>query len=70
MQKEKIDRINFLARKSKNEGLSAQELEEQKALREEYISEYRKNLISQLDNTYIVDEKGNRRKLNKKGRPN
>lgn len=70
MQKEKIDRINFLARKSKTEGLSAQELEEQKALREEYISEYRKNLISQLDNTYIVDEKGNRRKLNKKGRPN
>ncbi len=70
MQKEKIDRINFLARKSKTEGLSAQELEEQKALREEYIAEYRKNLISQLDNTYVVDENGNRRKLNKKGRQN
>ncbi|MFR8335177.1 MAG: hypothetical protein ACLU9S_24685 [Oscillospiraceae bacterium] len=27
----------------------------------------RANLTAQLDNTYLVDEKGNRRKLPKKG---
>lgn len=50
MEKAKIDRINALAAKSKTaEGLSEQEKAEQKALREEFLIEYRKMLRGQLD---------------------
>lgn len=55
MEKEKIDRINYLARKSKTQELTAEEVSEQKALRSEYIAEIRKSLKSQLDNIEIVD---------------
>ena len=41
MEKEKINRINDLARKSKVTPLSTEELAEQKALRDEYIAEIR-----------------------------
>ena len=40
MTKEKIDRINFLARKKKAEGLTESELQEQAMLRREYIESY------------------------------
>lgn len=63
MEKAKVERINFLARKAKSEGLTAEELQEQGELRQEYVAEIRTNLRSQLDNTYIVDEQGNKRKL-------
>jgi uncharacterized protein YnzC (UPF0291/DUF896 family) len=66
MEKEKIERINFLAKKSKCEGLTEEEKAEQKALREEYIADFKRNLVSQLDNMYIVDEKGNKTKVQKK----
>ena len=56
---EQIDRINQLARKSKAEGLTAEEKED--AMKE--------SLRGQLDNTYIVDVHGNKRKLPKKKRP-
>ena len=42
---------------------------EQKSLREEFIAAYRENLREQLDNMYVVDEKGNKVKLKKKGEP-
>jgi len=63
MEKEKIDRINELAKK---ETLTEEEKLEQKELRKEYIEEYKNNLRAQLDNTYIVDENGNKEKLKKK----
>ena len=66
MDKEKINRINFLARKAKTDGLTFEESEEQKRLRAEYISEYRNGLEQTLENTYIVDEKGNKKKLQRK----
>lgn len=67
MKQEKIDRINFLARKSRSpEGLTQEEKEEQQVLRREYIDSFKMSLTSQLDNTYIVDEKGNKRKVQKK----
>lgn len=63
MEKSKIDRINFLARKSKAEGLTPEEKAEQKILRDEYRAGFRQSLMGQLDNVYIVDEKGNEKKL-------
>ena len=63
MEKAKVERINFLARKAKSEGLTPEELQEQATLRQEYVAEIRTNLRTQLDNTYLVDEQGNKRKL-------
>jgi len=53
---DKIDRINELARKSKAEGLSEEELFEQKCLREEYIATMRERTKEQLDRIIIVKE--------------
>ena len=62
-----IDRINALARKSKTpEGLTEEEREEQKLLRELYVASFRESLVGQLENTYIVDKFGNRRKIERK----
>lgn len=66
MEQTQIDRINFLARKSKAEGLTPEEKEEQAALRAEFIAAYRKNLEAQLGNLVIVDEKGNKTPVRKK----
>ncbi len=66
MDQHKVDRINFLARKSKAEGLTEDEKAEQKLLREEFIASYRKNLEAQLNSLVIVDEKGNRIPVRKK----
>ena len=66
MISEKIQRINELAKKAKAEGLTPEEVQERDALRREYINEFRRSLISQLDNTYIMDEQGNKTKLERK----
>lgn len=63
MDKEKIERINFLASKAKNQGLTPEEKQEQQELRNEYREGFRKSLTAQLNNTYIVDENGNKTKL-------
>lgn len=66
MTQEKIDRINFLARKKKAEGLTEEEIIEQNALRREYIEGFKRSLVSQLENTYIVEPDGTKRKVSKK----
>ena len=66
MEQSKIDRINALAKKAKAEGLTEEEAAERKALREEYIAAYRKNLRSQLDNMVIIEPNGERRQLKPK----
>ena len=63
---EQIDRINQLARKSKAEGLTEEEIAEQQQLRRLYIDSFKSSLIANLENTYIVDEKGNKRKVKRK----
>ena len=68
MEKEKIDRINFLAKKSKTEGLNEEEKAEQKALREEYIAGFRANLRGILDNTYIQNPDGTKTKVESKNK--
>lgn len=67
MTEERIARINELARKSRTpEGLTEAEKAEQAALRREYVEAFKQSLRAQLDNTYIVDENGNKRPLEKK----
>lgn len=66
MEQSKIDRINFLARKSRTEDLSPEEKEEQASLRREYIDSFKRSLVGQLENTYIVDEKGNKKKVERR----
>ena len=63
MKKEDIDRINELARKAKTVGLTPEENEERAVVRRAYIDSVVGDLRQQLDNTYIVDSKGNKRKL-------
>lgn len=65
MEQKKIYRINELAQKAKTTGLTEEELSERAALRREYIESYRRSLVAQLDNTYLVDENGNKSKLRK-----
>ncbi len=66
LDQKKIDRINELTRISRSRELSADEQKERAILREEYIAASRRSLASTLDNTYIVDEDGNKTKLKMK----
>lgn len=59
MEQAKIDRINALAKKKKEEGLTEEELKEQAALREEYIEGYRRSVRAHVEGIKIVDEDGN-----------
>ncbi|PLX29848.1 MAG: DUF896 family protein [Clostridiales bacterium] len=63
-EKERLDRINQLARKQKSEGLSEEEKKEQKILREEYLKAFRKQFRQQLDSIRIVDEKDKNKGMN------
>lgn len=65
-----VKRINELSKKSRTVGLTEEELVEQKNLRKEYIKMFRNGLKNTLNNTYIVDEEGNKKKLIKKNKLN
>lgn len=58
MNEEKIARINELSRKSKAEGLTEEEKQEQTILRQEFIASFRNNLKAQLDNIDVVNSDG------------
>ncbi len=60
MIKEKIDRINELAKKSRGEGLTDLEKEEQAKLRREYIDAIKSNFRATLENIEFVDQKGDK----------
>ena len=66
MEQYKIDRINVLAKKSKTEGLTEEEKQEQAVLRREYIDSFKNSLIGQLENTYIVEKDGSKTKVTRK----
>ena len=51
MEKAKIDRINELAKKQKASGLTDAELDEQKALRAEYLEAIKANITAAIENT-------------------
>lgn len=68
MTSEQIARINELARKSRTpEGLTDEEKAEQTSLRQQYVDAMKNSLRTQLENTVIVDEKGRRRKISRRG---
>ena len=67
MTEERIAKINEYARRVKaGETLTPEELAERNALRREYIDSVKASLTGHLENTYLVDEKGNKLKLTKK----
>lgn len=55
MKREKIDRINELARKAKSEGLTEAEIAERDVLRKEYLAAVRENFKRTLDNIEIIE---------------
>lgn len=57
-QDERIARINFLANKEKNEGLTEDEKVEQKQLREDYLKDFREGFRQQVENLRIFDKDG------------
>ncbi len=56
LKKEKIDRINHLARKAKGEGLTEEEKAEQQQLRKEYIEKFREHFRGHLDRVKFVED--------------
>ena len=50
------------------EGLTEEEQAERAVLRRAYIDSFKESLVGQLENTYIVDEKGNKTKVTRKGK--
>ena len=63
---EVIARINALAKKAKEEGLSPEEIQERDRLRRIYIDSVKAKLVGQLENTYIVGPDGKKKKLEHK----
>ena len=63
LEKDKILRINELANKAKNEGLTEEEKNEQLALRQEYLAAVRANFRGTLDSITVVNEDGSKNKL-------
>lgn len=68
MEKQLIDRINQLAKKSRAQGLSEAEKAEQAELRARYLREFRAGFAAQLENTVVQRPDGTRQPLRKKGR--
>lgn len=66
MEQKKLDRINFLARKSRETELTPEEKKEQEQLRNEYRRSVVGNLEAQLNNTYIVEPDGRKVKVQKR----
>lgn len=54
--KEKLDRINELAKKKKEEGLTPEETKEQELLRKEYIQAFRASFRNHLDRIKFVED--------------
>ena len=59
LPKDKLDRINQLANKSKTSGLTDAEAREQSALRREYLETFRSSMFNTLKGVTIIDPKGN-----------
>lgn len=65
-QEERIARINALAAKAKAGTLTPEETAEREKLRQEYLADFRASLRARLDNTWVVEPDGTKRKLVRK----
>ena len=70
MEHSKILRINELAKKQRTTGLTPAEVEEQKALRQEYLDDFRKGMEAMLDGVVLKRPDGSLEKLKKKSEMN
>ncbi|WP_077617912.1 DUF896 domain-containing protein [Bacillus sinesaloumensis] len=59
LSKDKIQRINALAKKAKSVGLTDKEQMEQQELRQEYLRVFRSSMSNTLHSVTVVDPKGN-----------
>ena len=66
MEQKEIDRINELTRLARERELTAEEQDERAVLRKKYVDSFKASLVSQLETTYILDEKGNKKKVERK----
>lgn len=58
ISKQKLSRINALAKKSKTEGLSQEEKAEQQDLRKEYLQKVRASFKNEFKNMTVIDPEG------------
>lgn len=58
LSKEKLARINELAKKAKNSRLTEEEAKEQSKLRKEYLQTFRSSMLNTLKGVTIVDPNG------------
>ncbi|UEX89239.1 DUF896 domain-containing protein [Staphylococcus ratti] len=59
LSQDKLKRINELAKKKKNEGLTKEEAKEQSQLRSEYLASFRNSFKEQIEHTKVIDPEGN-----------
>ncbi len=65
-----VKRVNELYKKSKEEGLTPAETQEQAQLRRKYLDQVKGNLVQTLNNTVFIDEQGNETPIKKKEKEN
>lgn len=58
LAKDKLDRINLLAKKAKQDGLTSKEKEEQQKLRQEYLKNVRQSFKNEFKGMKIIDPNG------------
>ena len=67
MEQQKKERISELTRIARERPLTAEEMAERQALREEYLELWRRSVTGVLDNTWIETPDGRRTRLRRKG---